>query len=183
MLKIIFLLLVLGGVLWLLLWYFTQLFLLMFSKGENAVYVGSFARDLRLMREHLHLARGKRLLDLGCGDGKALRFFAREYGMMGSGYDINSFAIMYGKFINLLRWYKLTLHRADFFQADLAHVDYIYLYLFPGQMLAIEDWVFSHISNDTIVIANTFQFKKHVPFEIIKDHRGKERIRLYRKWS
>lgn len=103
MLKIIFLLLLLGGVLWLLLWYFTQLFLLMFSKEEKAVYVGSFARDLRLMREHLHLARGKRLLDLGCGDGKALRFFAREYGMMGSGYDINSFAIVYGKLINLLR--------------------------------------------------------------------------------
>lgn len=101
--KIILLSLVLGGVLGLLLWYFTQLFLLLFSKGEKAVYVGSFARDLRLMREHLHLARGKHLLDLGCGDGKALRFFAHQYGMIGSGYDINSLAIVYGKLINLFR--------------------------------------------------------------------------------
>jgi SAM-dependent methyltransferase len=179
--KIILLSLVLGGVLWLLLWYFAQIFLLIFSKQEKAVYVGSFARDLRLMREHLHLAGGKRLLDLGCGDGKALRFFAREYGMTGSGYDINSFAIVYGRLINFLRGYRINLYHADFFQADLAHVDYIYLYLFPGQMESIEDWVFSHISKETIVIANTFQFKKHFPFEVIKDYKGKERIRLYRK--
>ena len=178
---IIFLFLVLAGVLWLLFRYFSQSFSLVFGKTEQAVYLGSFGADLALMDRHLRLDSGKRLVDLGCGDGKALRFFVRRYGVKGIGYDFNHFAISYGKLLNKMKWYDITLVYSDFLKADLHNVDYIYLYLFPGQMVNIEHRLFDHIGPDTIVISNTFLFHKHIPFETIKDRKGKERIRLYRK--
>lgn len=178
---IIFLFVVLAGVLGLLLWYFSQSFFLVFGKKDQAVYLGSFGVDLALMDRHLRLDCGKRLVDLGCGDGKALRFFVRRYGIKWVGYDFNHFAIRYGKLLNKLKWYAITIICSDFLQADLSKTDYVYLYLFPGQMANIEDWVFDQIGEHTIVISNTFQFKKHIPFETIKDRKGKERIRLYRK--
>ena len=55
------------------------------------------------------------------------------------------------------------------------------MYLFPNQMMAIEDWVFEHITKDTIIISNSFTFTKHTPFESIRNEKGKETIRLYRK--
>ncbi|HCY20392.1 TPA: hypothetical protein DIC40_00675 [Patescibacteria group bacterium] len=33
------------------------------------------------MKENLHLEKGKKLVDLGCGDGKALRFFVKTFGI------------------------------------------------------------------------------------------------------
>ena len=100
---IIFLFVVLGGVLGLVFWYFSQSFSLLFRKTEQAVYLGSFGVDLALMDRHLRLDSGTRLVDLGCGDGKALRFFVRKYGVHGIGYDFNHFAIRYGKLLNKLK--------------------------------------------------------------------------------
>ena len=182
LLQLIWLYTLLGIVLVLIFWRQFQVFSLLFSKEEKAVYLWSFDRDLRLMQTGLPLVRGSRMLDLGCGDGKALRFFHRWYGLHGVGYDINSFAIQYGKVINRLKNIRtISLHKGDLTHADLRSADYIYLYLFPQQMADLEEWIFDTICEDTIIISNTFPFKKHHPFSVVYDHKGKERIRLYRK--
>ena len=79
LIKITLLYILLGGVLFLVLWYNVQLFLLMFRSNKQAIYIPSFTKDLSLMCGQLPLSPGKMLIDLGCGDGKALRFFVREY--------------------------------------------------------------------------------------------------------
>lgn len=181
LIKITLLYILLGGVLFLVLWYNVQLFLLMFRSNKQAIYIPSFTKDLSLMCGQLPLSPGKMLIDLGCGDGKALRFFVREYHLKCLWYDINRFAIYYGRIINWLKWYHIHLFHSNFLGADLSGADYIYLYLFPEQMVIIEDWFFSAIQEGTVVISNTFQFKKHTPFEIIKGRNGKNRIFLYKK--
>ena len=55
------------------------------------------------------------------------------------------------------------------------------MYLFPNQLKEMEDRVFEHIKKDTIIISNSFKFIKHEPYEVIKNEKGKEVIRLYRK--
>lgn len=64
---------------------------------------------------------------------------------------------------------------------DLSKFDYIYVYLLSEQLRSIEDWIWKTAKKDTIIIANTFQFEKHKPFEIIKNRIGKPRIFLYKK--
>ncbi|MEI7563714.1 MAG: hypothetical protein WCJ39_09085 [bacterium] len=79
LIKSILLSLLLGIIVFLVVRYYVQLFLLLFRRRDEAIYLPSFTKHLSLIRSQLPLSPGKKLLDLGCGDGKALRFFARHY--------------------------------------------------------------------------------------------------------
>jgi len=146
------------------------------------MYVPSFDRHIRLMKDQLKLNSWKKLVDLGCGDAKAMRFFAKTFWLQCDGYELQRFPYLYGKLINFVLWYKnLTLYRQDFSQANLKHYDYIYVYLLPQQMAQIESWIFSHISSDAIIISNSFQFAQHKPYQTIDNKQGKPNVFLYRQ--
>lgn len=163
-------------------WMYLYLFSTFFRKDTSAMYVPSFNRHIRLMRDQLKLVSGKRLVDLWCGDGKAMRFFWRTFGVHCDGYEIQHFPYLYGKILNKLFWYpNLKLLKQNFLLADIHGYDYIYVYLLPAQMAAIEDWIFKHIKAEAIIISNSFQFAVHKPFEIIKDAKWKPSIFLYKK--
>ena len=158
------------------------LLVFLFKKHPYTMYVSSFDRHIRLMKDGLHLVHWKKLIDLGCGDGKAMRFFHTEFWLLCDGYELQRFPYLYGKLLNSLHGStQLHLFRKDFGHADLKQYDYIYLYLLPQQMAVIEDRVFSHMRHDAIIISNSFQFAKHTPYEAIKDKKGKPSIFLYRK--
>lgn len=149
---------------------------------QKAPFVPSFDYHLRLMKQHLKLRKGARLVDLGCGDGKALRFFSKEFGLLGEGYEINPFVSRYAKLLNRLRWTgDISIIRSNFQKAQLDKYDYIYVYLFPKQLIMIEDRIFDHMGKDTIIISNSFKFVQHTPYQTICDKKGREVIRLYRK--
>lgn len=157
------------------------LLVFMFKKDKSAMYVPTFNRHLRLMKL-LTLSRGKSLVDLWCGDGKAMRFFAKTFWLQCDGYELQRFPYLYGKLINFILWYKtLHLYKQDFFQADLKRYDYVYVYLLPHQMADIESRIFQHISSDAIIISNSFQFAVHKPYKVITNKKGKPSIFLYRK--
>jgi hypothetical protein len=78
---------------------------------------------------------------------------------------IVNFFLGYGKYIKLIK--------SDFMKVDLSRFDYVYVYLLPVQLAFIEDWLWKSIGKDTIIISNSFQFKNHTPFEVIKDKKGK----------
>ena len=158
------------------------LLVFMFKKDTSAMYVPSFNRHIRLMRDHLQLLRWKKLVDLWCGDGKMMRFFDREFWLQCDGYEIQYFPHLYGKILNILLWYPdLKLLKKDFLLADIHTYDYIYTYLLPQQMASIESRMFKNMKPDAIIISNSFQFVSHKPYEIIKDAKGKPSIFLYKK--
>ncbi|MCX6824544.1 MAG: class I SAM-dependent methyltransferase [candidate division SR1 bacterium] len=158
------------------------LLVFMFKKDKSAMYVPSFNRHIRLMKHHLKLVRGKKLIDLGCGDGKAMRFFAETFGLQCDGYELQRFPYLYGKLINrVLGYKKLNLYKQNFSQANLKRYDYIYTYLLPVQMAEIEPRIFKHMNTHSIIISNSFQFAVHTPYDVIKDKHGKPSIFLYKK--
>ncbi len=152
------------------------------SGFKRAPYVPSFNYHLKLMKEKLKLRKWAKLIDLWCGDGKALRFFSKTFETIGEGYEINPFVSRFGKILNRFTWYRnIKIIRSNFKKAKLEKYDYIYMYLFPNQLASIEDRVFEHIRKDAIIISNSFKFVKHEPYEIIYREGKKEVIRLYRK--
>jgi len=158
------------------------LLVFMFKKDKSAMYVPSFNRHIRLMKQHLKLVRWKKLIDLWCGDGKAMRFFSDTFGLVCDGYELQRFPYYYGKIINYLFWYTpLHLYKKDFSQADLGRYDYIYVYLLPTQMAEIESRIFEKMNPKAIIISNSFQFAVHKPYTTINDKRGKPNIFLYKK--
>lgn len=158
-----------------------ELFAFIFRRDKSAMYVPSFDRHIRLMKQ-LNLSRGKKLVDLWCGDGKAMRFFAQQFGLQCDGYEMLSFPYYYGKLINLILWYTtIHLYKQNFLQVDIHEYDYVYVYLLPEQMADIESRIFKEIKSDAIIISNSFQFALHKPYEVVKNKQGKPSIFLYKK--
>lgn len=178
--KEIILLIIAFFVIILVIWYNIYFLISCFSPMKRAPTVSSFDKDLKLMK-NLKLGKWKKILDLGCSNWKALRFFESEFDFIGEWYDINFFAVMWWRLLNKIKWSKVKLFWANFFKADLKRYDYVYVYLLPVQMWYIEDRLFESISKKTIIISNTFEFKKNQPFEIIKTDKWKSRIYIYRR--
>jgi len=153
----------------------------LFIPSKTAPYVWSFERHLGLMK-NLKIKKWSKVLDLWCGDGKALRFFYKNFDIKNcTGYDINPYAILIWKIINKLFWYKnIILHKKNFLNISLKWYDYIYVYLRPSQLAKIEDRLRKNKDNDTIIISNSFQFTKHQELNFIKNTKNKKSIFLYK---
>ena len=163
------------------LWMFYNLFATFFRKDTTAMYVPSFNRHICLMKQ-LTLVSGKSLVDLWCGDGKAMRFFWKTFGVHCDGYEIQHFPYIYGKILNKIFGYpNLKLLKKNFLLADIHSYDYVYVYLLPEQMAQIESRIFKNMKSDAIIISNSFQFVEHIPYDSIKNKKGKASIFLYKK--
>ncbi len=162
--------------------YFVYHFInLLFIPQKKAPYIPTFDSQLKIM-EQLNLKKWATIVDLWCWDGKALRFFSKTFkSKICDWFDINSFAILKWKHINKKEWFtNINLQRKNMFEADLSKYDYIYVYLRDSQLKIIEDWIRKEKKDNTIIIANTFEFSKHTPFQTFKNTHGTNTIFLYK---
>jgi hypothetical protein len=148
--------------------------------SKTAPYIWSFNRHLLLMKK-LNINKWTNLIDLWCWDGKALRFFDKNFNLkILTWYDINPYAIIWGKILNILQLHKnISLQKKNFLKINLKWYDYIYVYLRPSQLANIEGRLRKNKDQNTIIISNSFEFDKHKPFEIIKNTKWKNSIFLY----
>ena len=124
-----------------------------FFSPKRAPYISTFDRHIELMKQ-LDIKPKTNLVDLWCWNGKALRFFMKNFKLNeADGYDINRFAIYKGKWINKRQKHaNITLNRSDFSRADLKKYDYIYVYLRDTQLEDIEDWIWKDKKDWAIII-------------------------------
>ena len=162
-------------------YYFFNAMRLLFSTTKKAPYIPSFNRQLELMKQ-LKLKKDATMVDLGCGDGKVLRFFSKEHNIkLWEWFDINPYAIFKWKILNKRNNItNVNLYKKNLFDVDLKKYDYIYLYLWATQMAVMEDWIRETKRADTVIISNSFQFKNHKPFEIYKNGKWIDTVFLYK---
>ena len=153
-------------------------------KAKWVPYVPSYDEDLRRMKNELKLdLKWKTMIDLGCWDWKALRFFSKEFWIAKwIWYEFNVPAILFWKTINKIHHFdNIEIKKWDFTKADISSYDYIYIYLLSEYMALVEDFVFENMRDDAIIISNTFKFAKHTPFHVTKNEKWRDRILLYKK--
>ena len=162
-------------------YYFFNAMRLLFSTTKKAPYIPSFNRQLELMKQ-LKLKKDSTMVDLGCWDGKALRFFSKEHGIkLLEWFDINPYAIFKWKILNKRQWIKnVNLYKKNLFDVDLKKYDYIYLYLWATQLAVMEDWIRKTKNKETVIVSNSFKFAKHEPFKVYKNDKWIDTIFLYK---
>lgn len=162
-------------------YYFLNATRLLFSKTKKAPYIPCFDRQLELMK-NLGIKKGSTIVDLGCGDGKALRFFVKNYAIKSADwFDINFYAIFRWKRMNKRQWVSnVYLYKKNLFDVDLKKYDYIYLYLRETQLAIMEDRLRENKKKDAIIISNSFKFKKHEPFKTVENERGYKTVLMYK---
>jgi len=130
---------------------------------------------------------GQTVIDLGCGNARALIIAANEFGTKGVGIDRSYYSCWRSK-INVWLARKsnnIKIVRGDFraVESQLARADVVYLYLLNETLAQIEAWLFQHIGPQTIVISLAFSFPNHQPIKTAETQNlgQKTKIRLYRR--
>lgn len=181
MLKLIIatIILIIVIIVWILFLYFTIKSLIFPQK--QAPYIWSFKRHLKIIKK-ININKNTKIVDLWCGDGKALRFFDKNFDIKKwIWYDINIYAIIRWKILNKIFWYKkISIYKKNFLKINLKWYNYIYTYLRPSQLTDIEDRLRKNKDKNTIIISNSFEYSKHKPFKIFNDKNWKPAIFLYK---
>ncbi len=110
------------------------------------------------------------LIDLGSGWGTIVVPLARKYSYHRIiGYELSWFPWLVSIIVKYcLRLDNLTLYRKDFRKAALSNASVLYCYLFPGGMRSLEEKLKRELSNEMIIISNTFALPSYQPAKVIK---------------
>jgi len=63
---------------------------------------------------------------------------------------------------------NLTLYRKDFQQAELGNSSNLFCYLSPEGMLSLQEKLKRELSNEILVVSNTFALSLHQPTKVIR---------------
>jgi 16S rRNA A1518/A1519 N6-dimethyltransferase RsmA/KsgA/DIM1 with predicted DNA glycosylase/AP lyase activity len=110
------------------------------------------------------------LIDLGSGWGTLVIALARKYPHhQVIGYELSWLPWL----ISIVRKYSLhlenlTLYRKDFQQAELGNSSNLFCYLSPEGMLSLQEKLKRELSNEILVVSNTFALSLHQPTKVIR---------------
>ncbi|MBZ0258784.1 class I SAM-dependent methyltransferase [bacterium] len=131
----------------------------LYGSWFGAPYIPSANKAIERALDLAQLKPGEAFIDLGCGDGRALRA-AKARGARAVGYEISLF-------MNLIaRWRSgCEVRLSNFWQADLSDADVIYCYLTPKAMTRMEDEVWLNLKPGCRFVSYTFNMPTLAPDE------------------
>jgi SAM-dependent methyltransferase len=125
--------------------------------------------------------KGKKFIDLGCGDGKTL-FAAARAGAGAEGFEIS----LLPYFLARLRSFKLArsirplINFKSLWSADLRKADVVFVFLTPPIMPRLKEKLEKELKPGVLVVAYVWPFVGWHP-EKINDDLGKLKLYLYKR--
>lgn len=121
----------------------------------GAPYLPIFNDRLIQIIEISDLKPGMTLLDLGCGDGKILRFAARN-GIKAIGYELNPILFLFCKLTTFKYRKSVKVFYGNFWQKKLPKVDVVYVFLLPKLMNKLNQKFIDDQIKDTKLVSFSF---------------------------
>lgn len=152
----IVMLVVLVDIFWLVNLIYAQIF------GAPTVY-----SSVKAVKDALNLAglkKGQTIVDLGCGDARALIIASREFGANGIGIERSPFCFLKSKINVYLSGQKnIRIFFGNFkkFESEIGEADLIYLYLLNSVLRKMESWIFSILGKGAKIVSLSFYFVDH----------------------
>lgn len=132
-----------------------------YSSILGAPYVPVNKEIARKMFSFLPSGRRRLFVDLGSGDGRALRGAIAAGFERAVGYELSLWPYLMSKLLN--RWHKVServrVIRGSLFNADIAQADVVYAYLLPKMMVQVLPKLASELPRGARVITCLFQLK------------------------
>ncbi len=131
---------------------------LIISGLKGSPYVPTNKKEFKAIFEQINFKKGDKLYDLGCGDGRTLRFAVKKYGVTGVGFDVNTFLIWRSRFLAFIQKIKnIDFEIRNILDVDLKEADYIYIFLMPKLIQKLLPLFNSSLRKNTIVISHGFK--------------------------
>ena len=134
---------------------------------EGALYVSTSGVRLKAFFDEVPMTPDQLFVDIGCGDGRALRLASARYGVKGIGYEINPLAFLKATALSLFRP-SVRICYGNFFNHDISRADVVLCYLFPDVMKKVAEKFRSELSPGTVVGSFNFEIPGFVPVTILK---------------
>lgn len=125
-----------------------------FSAGP---FIPSCRQWLTAFGEVVDFKRNTQFYDLGCGDGRLLRYVEKNFGVVGDGYEIAPLVYIWALIMNYIYRSKTRIHFQSLFDADLRKADVIFVYLVPFVLKKLAHKVNKECQSGTVVVSQSFR--------------------------
>jgi len=134
------------------------IYILSYSLIFGAPYASIGKRRMSDMIELLDPQKGKKLADLGSGDGRIV-IEASKRGLESHGFEINPILFLVSKIKQRrAKLSKTDIHRADYWQNDLSSFDYITIYATQHMVNRMEKKLLQELRPGSKVVSNHYKF-------------------------
>jgi SAM-dependent methyltransferase len=131
---------------------------LIYSHIKGSPYVPTKTKETLFILKEAHLKKKQIFYELGCGDGRVVRYAVKDYKVKGFGVDINPLLILYSKFLCFLQKIKgIMFIREDIMKIDLENANVVYLFLMPEFLKRLIPKFEKELKKNTIVISHGFK--------------------------
>lgn len=122
---------------------------------------------LKMIRE-ANLKKGKKVYDLGCGDGRLVIEASKVSGVRGVGFEISPPVYFLAFLRNLLNGFVAQIYFKSFWNKDLSDADVVFLYLLPKSMKRLATKLKKELKKGSLVISYAFEVKDLILFKKIE---------------
>jgi SAM-dependent methyltransferase len=134
---------------------------------RGALYVSTSRTRIFACLDAVPMRPGQLLVDIGCGDGRVLRWARKRYGVRTLGYELNPLAYLKARALCLGRR-GIEIRRRNFWKVDLSHADVIFCYLFPDVMQALSSKLKAELKPGTVVVSCNFVLPGFMPEQVLR---------------
>lgn len=140
-------------------------------------------KNVKLIIDKLQLQTGKKLYDLGCGDGRFL-IAAAKFGAIATGFEISPLTYLRARLNLLLNYSRAKVKLKNFYYVQVDDADYVICFLVDRVMAKVEKKLAAELKTGAKVVSYGFPFPTWKPAEIINPNPqriGSSKIYFYTK--
>ncbi|PIV08302.1 hypothetical protein COS52_03460 [Candidatus Roizmanbacteria bacterium CG03_land_8_20_14_0_80_39_12] len=132
---------------------------LLFSAFKGAPYVPTSKKQLDRILENASLEKNAQFVELGSGDGRLIRYAVKNYGVTGTGVEINPLLVWWSRYLSKRDGiaHKVSFIRGNVFNYPLQKVDYVYLFLMPELIKKLIPKFKKELKKEAIIISHGFK--------------------------
>ncbi len=137
---------------------------LIFSFINKTPFYPSSIRRLNEFKESgiIDFSRYKNFIDIGSGDGRIMRWAAKNQFKKVAGVEYNPYLSLYSR-LRSLRFKNVKTINGNFHHQDYSDYDLVYMYIFSEHMDQLKDRLFSQLKPGSVIVTNTFRFSDMAP--------------------
>ena len=140
---------------------------LVLGKTRGALFVSTSRVRINSFLEAVPMQADQRFIDLGCGDGRVLRWARKRYGVQATGYELNPFAFLKARLLCFGRR-GIRIRWQDFRQADLSKADVVFCYLFPDLLQEMAGLFMARLKPGAVLVSCNFVLPGYTPWKVIR---------------
>ena len=134
---------------------------------QGALFVSSTKTRIAAFIEAVPMKKGQILADLGCGDGRVLRWASKRYHVRTIGFEINLLAYFKAKILSIGRK-NVEIRRKNFWSQDLGLADVVFCYLYPDVMPKLSTKLKAELKPGTLIVSCNFALPGFQPVRVLR---------------